>query len=116
MGTIMIVECGNIREFCEELTHDLDYVHGQVVRIRIDRTPEQEEEVSFEVGFVATVVMATPGSEWLLKFEGCAGIDDPLDNGEMDEVGSATASSWREAIEDILQGTDIRIGAGKIEI
>ena len=116
MSAVMIIECGTISEFCQELQHDLDYVHGHVVRIRIDRTPEQEEEVSFEVRFVATVVMVTQDSEWLLKFEGCAGTDEPFDNGEMDELGSAAALNWREAIEDILQDTDIRIGAGKIEI
>ena len=117
----MIVDCNTIEEFCDELNREADHLYDGCVRVRIDRSPEQDEAVSFEVAFHSTamVVKADDGSAWLLKFSGFAGRDviSEDDKGETVylEEGSETAESWRQLIQDTVAGrADIR--HGKIEL
>lgn len=116
----MKVECNTIDEFCDELKQELNNLLGKCVRVRIDVTPEQEEQVTFEVGFHATALVIADEGSWLLQFSGIAGCDQYMENeiGEtfLDESGRDIAMGWHSQIQDVIEGTDVIIRHGKIEL
>lgn len=107
----MRVELTNIDDFCEELEQEAHRIHEQVVRVRIDRVPQQDEGVTYDVGFWATALVKTEDGDWVLEFGRLAGED----SGSTDE-GSETAARWREQVELLAAKQGLTLRRGKIEI
>lgn len=107
----MKVECKTIDQFITELHHDAGSLFGNMVRVRIDRDPEQEEGVSFQIVFHATAVVAKPDGEWLLEFSDVAGCDEGKDMS-----GSNVAGKWMRSISELAKGKGFEIREGKIEL
>ena len=108
----MRVETTTIEDFCDELKQEKDNIYRKVVRVRVDRVPEQEAEVTFQVGFWATALVKHPDGEWVVEFGRIAGTDGSSHG----DSGSEQADDWRDAINKVAAELDLRVRRGKIEI
>ena len=107
----MIVECGTIDEFCTELQLERSNLLDNTVRVRVDKTPEQAECISFQVDFHATAIVLRSSAEWLLRFSGTTGCDEGDDT-----TGTDTADEWKTKIAQVLENTPVSMRHGKIEV
>lgn len=108
----MRIEFGTIEEFCEELREAAPDVLQKTVRLRIDRVPEQDEAVSFQVGVSATALVRTPDGDWVLEFGDIAGRDT-VGNGP---AGTDRAREWGRLLAATAREVGLRVRAGKIEV
>lgn len=109
----MRVQVYDIDEFIGELTADAPHVRGLTVRVRVDRIPEQDEAISFEVDFWATCVVMSPDEgPYLLEFCAKAGRDSRSNVA----AGSAVAAGWRAEIVRACDSLGLRLRRGKLEV
>ena len=108
----MRVICGSIEEFMGELAAEAsaDRVFRKIVRLRIERIPEQEEQVSFQVAVMASVLIGGDRPEEMLEFTGFAGRDAHR------EDGTRTAQSWQKQIQGLCKTHGLTLRRGKWEI
>lgn len=109
----MRVECATIEEFCDELSIEANHgrIHESLVRVRIDRTPQQKECIGYDVGLVATAMVKTTEGDWLLEFAGYCGEDE-----KANIAGSAKARQWKKKIEEVAEGHNLMVRGGKWEV
>lgn len=110
----MRVETTNIDDFCSELAIEAEHgrIHENIVRVRIDRIPEQDEAISFEVSFWSTAVIDESGGQYVLELGLLAGRDTQAEP----NAGSETAADWEKRIQDVCEGHDLTLRHGKIEV
>jgi hypothetical protein len=112
----MKVEVGSITEFCTELILDANKVHEGIVRVRVDRDPQQEklrDQVTFDVRISATALIVGPETEFVLEYQDYCGLDDISCS---DKTGSDVAEAHRAAIQRICDSYDLTIRHGRIEL
>lgn len=109
----MRVTCGCIEEFVEELESEASAgrVIRKIVRLRIERVPEQKERVSFQVAFIGTALLGDQRPEELLQFAGTAGRDC-----RDDEAGTETAEQWRDQVKAVCEKHGLTLRRGQLEI
>lgn len=111
---MMRVECGSINEFVDELIAEAadGRIYKQIVRVRVDRNPEQKEAVTFCVVFHASALVGDPGdANELLHYDGVAGHDN-MTLGR----GTDIAKMWRGEIQAVCQDHGLTIRPGKFEL
>lgn len=111
----MRVECGTFDEFLEELKLEAaaHRIHENIVRVRVDRTPQQDEAVSFDVALLATALIKTTDGDWTLEYAGYCGEDR---NQSKQSTGTMVSNAQRRKIEDVAEAYDLRIRGGKWEV
>jgi hypothetical protein len=107
----MRIEFTEIEYFCQELQECAPRIKGPV-RVRIDSTPEQAENISQAIGMWATALVAMDDGEYVMEFGMASGSDGP---------GSATkgtdlAKQWRSQVADVCERCDLPLRNGKIEV
>lgn len=111
----MVVEVNTVEQFIAEVQASLaagDTLMDNAVRFRVDREAEQEECISFRVGFYLTaVVKQNDKPVYLLELSQGTGTDE----GAADE-GSDAAGQMRSRVERELAPAGIGIRHGRIEI
>lgn len=110
----MRVEVTTVEDFCAELEAEAKAtrVHDGIVRIRVDRVPEQDEEISHVVQLWATALIQTDEGQWVLEYGKIAGVDSPADP----DKGTKVVQEWQKAIEDTADRSGLQVRRGKIEI
>lgn len=63
----MIVHMENLSDFCDELRRERGRIWDSTVRAQTSRRPEQPEEVSFSVCFIATAIIVKETGDFLLQ-------------------------------------------------
>jgi hypothetical protein len=106
----MRVEVNTVDEFLEELDLDAERVHEGIVRVRVDRVPEQDEEVSHEVWFRGTALVRGEDGDYVLEVTARAGHD----RGTFD--GTETADEWRNEVKQLCERHNLDLRKGKIEV
>jgi len=111
----MQVEVNTVEEFCAEVSEEakLNRIFDKVVRLKVDRTPEQDEEVSFQLGLWATVWVKTDDSQWVIQFASVAGTDEP--SVEITD-GSRKVEHWIKMITEQCERLGLTIRDGKWEM
>lgn len=122
----MRVECKTIDGFLSELDTEADASHvwQKIVRIDIDRIPEQAEETTFVIAFHASTLIELSGDEGpqeLLHFDSVAGRDGArgrLPNGDRadPEAGTKRAAEWKQRIAEIAGKHGLTVRPGKFEL
>ena len=123
----MRVECHNIDGFLQELETEADagHVWQKIVRVDIDRHPEQEQELTFAIAFHGSVLIDLSGAgespQELLHFDGIAGRDGytgrtPTGERADPEAGTKRAAEWRQRINDIAAKHGLTVRPGKFEL
>ena len=120
----MRVECHSIEGFLQELQTEAEAgrIWKQIVRVEIDRHPEQADETTFRVAFHASALVGDAGgAEELLHFDGAVGRDGfrgRMPSGERadPEAGSKRAVEWRNLIEDFAGRGGLQVRPGKFEL
>ncbi len=111
--------------FCQEIRERADAVRLKTVRAIILREPEQDERVSFQVGFMATAVIDDDtGEACLLEIAVQCGQDKVAPRSRGAEVGPADVGGSDGAVRlwDKLQetceedGRGLKLRNGKIEL
>lgn len=74
----MRVTITSVEDFCAELSREAraDCVWRKQVRTRIDRAPEQDEQITFTVALWATAVIKSPEGDYLMEYGEICGSDD----------------------------------------
>jgi len=113
----MKIDCGTIEDFCQEVAADCRdgrIVHG-VVRLRVDRVPEQEERISFDVWLTATALVDLGGTLAVIEFRQSAGMDRVHDEpGSSD--GTLEANRWIGLVRRMATDCDLVIRGGRLEL
>lgn len=111
----MKIECGDIEEFCVELGLEGNNrsIHRGIVRVRVDKTPQQQEQVTFDVTFWATALIVSPDLDHVLEFGGHCGVDDVS---AQDTAGSELAEAWKQQVQRVCDAYDLSLRRGKIEL
>lgn len=109
----MRVICGSLEEFLSELDAEAGdgRVWQKVVRLRIERVPEQKDQTSFEVAFIGTALIGGQHPEYLLEFVGWTGID-----GRRPNDGTKTAEDWQSQVKTLCEKRGLKLRRGKLEI
>ena len=114
----MRVEVTTIEDFCKELRTeaDQDHVWDKQVRYRIDRTPEQEEEISFSIGIWLTAIIDYEKDRFILELGIPTGSD--LIHAERSDAsnGTSTAESYKERVQEICDDYSLILRPGKFEL
>lgn len=112
----MRVVMGSVDEFCDELLNNLcggpNAVVDRTVRMRIDRTPEQSEAITFEIGLCLSAVIANERAAYLIEFGGICGSDDKTDP----MGGTKIARTWAKMVKRTCQKGNLKIRPGKLEM
>ena len=102
----MIIECGTIEEFCEELDWYGASIFEGIVRVRDSLSPEQTERVTFATVFWATTIIVHEDGQSILEFgAGCPSEGD----------GARMVKDYREMIGSIATKHGLTIRGGKYE-
>ena len=74
----MRVTITTVEDFCAELSREAraDCVWRKQVRTRIDRAPEQDEQITFTIAIWATAVIKSPEGDYLMEYGEICGSDD----------------------------------------
>lgn len=111
----MIVDCRDLPEFLAEVARVSDRVFEKLVRVRIDRFPEQDEELTFTVDLWATALIVShdgSGNGYLVEFSGHCGTDDA--GGP--QAGTIEAARLSQLVADLCQANGLVLAGGKWEI
>ena len=93
----MRVEFGSFEEIATEIDLEAGNVLGGIVRMRIDRSPEQPEAVTFAVDVWVSAVIVSDSGAYLVEFADRAGCDD----GTTPTGGSDRAGEWNNKLAAI---------------
>ena len=109
----MRVEVTTIEDFCSELRIDAEkeQVWNKEVRYRIDRSPEQDEEISFQVGIWLTAIVDIGEDRYILELgvpTGCDETGSPR--------GTHTANEWKQRVQEICDDVGLTLRPGKFEL
>jgi uncharacterized hydantoinase/oxoprolinase family protein len=112
----MIVECNGIQEFCQELAREAQAgCVREAVRVRIDRHPQQDEEITFTVGIWATALVQRPVGFYILEAGiVCREVDDYSSN-PPDGSGTAEAEAMKQQIAKVCDEQSLPLAGGKWE-
>jgi hypothetical protein len=108
------VEFNTVEDFANDLATEAaaGRVYENIVRVRVDREPEQREAISHLVGFWATAVVRSESGDWLLEFGQVAGSDTRM----TPDGGTAVAERWRKRIEAVAKEYGLAVRSGRIEV
>jgi len=114
----MRVEVTTIEDFCSELRIDAEkeQVWNKEVRYRIDRSPEQDEEISFQVGIWLTAIVDVGEDRYILELGVPTGCDHTYVEGEDDNVGTRLANGWKQRVQEICDDVGLILRPGKFEL
>ena len=107
----MRIEHNSLSDFCSDIMADAEHILESTVRVRIDRYPEQDEEITFLVGFHATCVVCGDAGDWLLDLTLVAGRDD-----ETGDYGTQAANGWHDSLQVVSRQHGLKLRPGKIEV
>lgn len=95
----------------QEIEHEHEHILGGVVRMRIDREPEQAEAVTFRVGVWLTAVVVNESGPYLVEYGGHVGSDD----GTTPQGGTKAARELAMKVESLCDAHGLELRDGKIE-
>ncbi len=106
----MIVECRTADQFITELRRTNDRILEKLVRVRIDKVPEQAEELSHVVAIWGTAIVCNPDGlrGYQIEYGEICGADEG-DNYEASE----RADQLRIKLADAALLLGLSIGVGK---
>ena len=108
---MMVVEHNSLASFIKELECEKDRIADKTVRWSTGRTPEQEEQVTFEVDVWATALRKGGDEDYLIELGQSVGCDDQERN-----AGSDAAAKMMQELEDACDRLGLRLMPGKIEL
>lgn len=94
-----------------EVAAEAQHVLGGVVRMRVDREPEQAEAVTHRVSCWLTAVIVNDSGPYLVEFGDVLGSDD----GKTPTGGTDAASAIAAKLRDVCSATGLTKRDGKIE-
>lgn len=107
----MRVVFDNHRDFLKEIAVEHARVRNGVVRARVDRVPDQPEQITFQVWLQLSAVIEDESGGYLVEFSGKAGNDDE----ETPTAGSDRAAQWSHDVVQVVQDRSLELRPGKIE-
>lgn len=109
----MKVQILELSELLDELAFEAERIRHNVVRVRIDRTPEQDEAISFEVGIWVTAVVndMQNRADHLLEFMAYCGRDSRKGG----DAGTSAANAIRDQVAALAASKGLTIRPGKLE-
>lgn len=102
-------------DFCAELERLSDTIWRKEVRVRIDRAPEQDDEVTFQVAIWGTAICRSGDGDFLLEYGELCGFDNEEQGARHPHAGSDEAQSRRTRIERSCSKRGLQILPGKFE-
>ena len=108
---MITVEHTTLADFIAELKAERELIADKTVRWRTSRTPEQEEQVTFEVDVWATALRKGGDEDYLIEFGTVVGCD-----AKNDEKGSAKAAEMMGVLADACENLNLQLRPGKIEL
>jgi len=112
---MIVIGFSTIIDFVAELKAERDNIADKIVRWQWVRTPEQPEQISFQVNVWATAIKRGGDIECLLEFGLATGRDRVQKNGTEGD-GSRAAEQLLNALEDACESLGLEIRPGKIEV
>ena len=104
----MRIELNSLDDFLSEI--EADGVYQDVVRVRVDRVPEQKEQVTFALGIWVTAL--SKDAEWLYEL----GLPLGSEKGKRGAKGGAEiAQEMQDKLKAKCDELGITIRPGKIE-
>lgn len=113
----MVIDCANLDEFLGELEYQAarGTVFERTARVRIDRQPEQDEELSYVVLVTATALLGlAPDRPCLLELQLPCGVDDS--SRKNPKEATERAEFVRSAVQKLCTQYDLRLGPGKWDL
>jgi hypothetical protein len=110
-GSMIVVGFSSLEDFLVELKSEQGNIADKIVRWQSVRTPEQKEQVSFQVMVWATAIKRGGEIESLLELGVPTGRDrDKLEN------GSEEAAKLLAQLGEFCEANGLEIRPGKIEV
>lgn len=109
--TTMRVVMNTVDEFLAEIEAESQHVLGGIVRLRIDREPEQPEAVTFRVGACLSAVVVNDSGPYLVEFGQVLGSDDH----RTPTGGSDAAAEIEARTRSLCERLGLQVRSGKIE-
>jgi hypothetical protein len=112
----MRVTFATVEEFCRELEREAanGYVWRRQVRVRIDRAPEQDDEITFTVAIWGTAAVTTPDGDYLMEYGEICGSDDT--QAENPSFGTEAAHIRKAFIQHVAKQCGLEMADGKLEV
>lgn len=95
----------------KEIEAEAGNVLGGIVRMRVDREPEQPEAITHRVAVWLTAVIVNDSGPYLVEFGDAVGCDD----GTTPTGGTDAAQDIACKLESLADATGLEIRDGKIE-
>lgn len=95
----------------QEIEAEAKQVLGGIVRMRVDREPEQPEAITHRVGVWLTAVIVNESGPYLVEFGGAVGCDD----GTTPTGGTDAAREIAMKLESLCDAHGLELRDGKIE-
>lgn len=95
----------------KEIDAEAKQVLGGVVRMRVDREPEQAEAITHKVGVWLTAVVVNESGPYLVEFGDVVGCDD----GTTPSGGTDAAREIAMQLESLCDAHGLELRDGKIE-
>ena len=110
----MRVEVNTVKDFLGEVREEENRIWEKIIRTRIDRVPEQDDQISFQVEIHLTTFIVSSEGKYLLEATILTGCDDP-DNDELRE-GTIKAVEIRDQVEATCLDLGLSLREGKYEL
>lgn len=113
-----VIDLSFVEDFVAELENSAPHVAWQTVRVQINRTPMQKEELSFQLDFWATMLVKPPDQEPIIfELALVAGKEFKKPRND-DEKDGATRKclAWVEQIKAAGDKHGIKVRPGRIEV
>lgn len=103
-------------EFCAEIERLEDIIWRKEVRVRIDRAPEQDDEITFLIGIWGTAMCRAEDGDFLLEYGELCGTDDTRKGSRAPNAGSDAAAIKRGMIAAVCEKSGLLLLPGKTEV
>jgi hypothetical protein len=113
----MRVTFSTCEDFCHEMRRQAaaGHIRPKEIRVRIDRAPEQDDEVTFGVAIWGTFIIRSPDGDFLMEYGEWCGADD-LQRGSKTPTAGTDAANLRKAmIERAAVECGLEAIRGKLE-
>jgi len=110
-----VVGFASLDDFIGELRREKNNIADRIVRWHENRSPEQEEQLTFHLEVWATAIAKCEDNDYLLEFEAAAGRDSEID-GDRSSEASQRAATARAKLAEACDDLGLQLRPGKIEV
>lgn len=114
---MQVIQFKTTEEFIAELREEAAQICDKMVRWQLNRTPEQAEQVTFQVDVWATCLRIGGEADYLYEFGNVAGCDNTISEDPVQQTaGTDTANAWKAKLADACDDLGLKFRPGKIEV